>query len=266
MRGIERIAGAFAEGGDIRLMTHAVCGYPDMAGSAAILASMADSGAAIIEAQIPFSEPSADGPLIVEANHAALRRGAGTKACLAMLGELRRRTGTPILVMSYLNPLVSFGPEAFVSALVDAGIDGAIVPDLPDDEPEPPLRKLFASAGLAFVPLIAPSTSPERAGLLARSAGSPLVYVVMRLGVTGRRTEIDQASRDRLEELRRATGLRLAAGFGIRDRAQVEALRGSADCAIVGSALLAEARRAIAAGEDPARAVGTLVEVLVGRR
>lgn len=264
MRGIERIEGVFSGAPGLRLMTHAVAGYPDLDGSRAIMAAMAAGGASIIEAQLPFSEPSADGPLIIEANHAALRGGATTRASLAMLAELRRSIATPILAMSYLNPIFAYGVEAFVAALVEAGIDGAVVPDLPDDEPDPPLGRLFAEAGLALVPLVAPSTSIERARDLAQASASPLVYVVLRLGVTGRRTEIDVAARARLAALGEATGKRVAAGFGIRERSQIEGLRGSADCAVVGSAILATIKRAVEEGRDPAGAAEALVRTLVG--
>lgn len=272
MTGIERItrafdsatAAAFRPGGGIRLMAHAVCGYPDGPSSRRIMSAMAASGADIIEVQLPFSDPSADGTLIVEANHAALRAGSSTRSCLDSLAALRRKTETPILVMSYLNPILAYGPEALVDWAAQNGIDGFIVPDEPDDEDEPDLRGLCDRRGLAFVPLIAPTTSMERAAALAAMTSSPLLYVVTRLGVTGRKTELGGDMLDRLTRLREMTGKLVAAGFGIRDRAQVEALEGRADCAIVGSALVDAARRAIQTGDDPARAVGELVRVLKG--
>jgi len=166
--------------------------------------------------------------------------------------------------MSYLNPILAFGPGKLVEWAAAEGIDGFIVPDCPDDEEEPDLRALCAAAGLAFVPLIAPTTSLERAAALAAASDSPLVYVVTRLGVTGKKTELDEGSLDRLTRLREATGKFTAAGFGIRDRAQVSALEGRADCAIVGSALVDAARRAVQAGSSPARAVGELARELKG--
>ncbi len=269
MTGIERLKRAFDGGpagaaGGIRLMAHAVCGYPDGGTSRRILSAMAASGADIIEAQLPFSDPSADGPLIVEASHTALRSGSSTRACLDSLSGLRRESGVPILVMSYLNPILAYGPEKLIERAAAEGIDGFIVPDCPDDEEDPDLRGLCAAAGLAFVPLIAPTTSLERAVELAAASASPLLYVVTRLGVTGKKTELDDAALDRLTRLRAATGKLVAAGFGIRERAQVAALEGHADCAIVGSALVDAARRAAEAGGDPARAVGELVRALKG--
>jgi tryptophan synthase alpha chain len=262
MTGIERITRAFEAEGGIKLMAHAVVGYPDMASSRRILAAMAASGADIIEAQLPFSDPSADGPSIVAANAAALRSGSRTEACLLELEGLRRASEAPILVMSYLNPLLAYGLDALVERARLGGLDGFIVPDYPDDEPELGLAEKCSGAGLALVPLIAPTTSLERAKALAEASSSPLLYVVLRLGVTGRKTELDASSIERLSLLKEATGKRIAAGFGIRERSQVEALRGAADCAIVGSALVDAARRAHEAKEDPAEAVALAVREL----
>jgi tryptophan synthase, alpha subunit len=255
MTGIERTTRAFEGGRDLKLMAHAVCGYPDKENSRRILEAMAASGADIIEAQLPFSEPSADGPSIVEANHAALRAGSRNSACLASLEALREKTEAPILVMSYLNPLLAYGIDALVERMSRSGLDGLIVPDYPDDEPELGLAEKCAASGLALVPLIAPTTSLPRARELASASASPFLYVILRLGVTGRKTELDPASLDRLTSLKKTTGKRIAAGFGLRERAQLEALEGSADCAVVGSALVDAARSALAERRDPAEAV-----------
>jgi tryptophan synthase alpha chain len=262
MTGIDRIARAFEGRAGIKLMAHAVVGYPDMGSSARILAAMAASGADIVEAQLPFSDPSADGKSIVEANYAALKSGSSTKDCLSALEGLREKSEAPILVMSYLNPLLAYGIDALVDRMSRAGLDGLIVPDYPDDEPELALAGKCADAGLALVPLIAPTTSYERAKGLAAASSSPFLYIVMRLGVTGRKTELDGASIDRLRTLRARTGKRIAAGFGIREKAQIESLEGAADCAIVGSALVDAARAAVDEGRDPAEAVGELVRGL----
>jgi tryptophan synthase alpha chain len=262
MTGIERLTRTFGKDKRIKLMAHAVCGFPDVQTSRRILDAMAESGADIIEAQLPFSDPSADGPSIVEANYSALRAGSRTETCLASLEGLRRTSELPILVMSYLNPLLAFGIEALVERAAKSGLDGFIVPDYPDDEPELDLAEKCTSAGLALVPLITPTTSIKRAEELAAATNSPFLYVVLRLGVTGRKTELDSSSFERLATLKASTGKYIAAGFGIRERAQIEALSGVADCAIVGSALVDAARIAAAEGRDPALAVGSLVRQL----
>ncbi len=245
------------------LMTHAVCGYPDLATSERLMLAMLESGSDMLEAQIPFSDPSADGPAIVAANHAALASGATTAACLDMLGRVRSRTGKPILVMSYLNPLLAFGIRRLADFISATGLDGAIVPDCPGDEPEYRLPDIMRGAGLAFVPLVAPSTSLERARQLALAASSPFVYAVLRLGVTGRATVVTDEARRRLVDLREATGRYVAAGFGLGERSQLEDLAGCADCAIVGSAALGVFDRAARAGHDGVEAVGRFVAGLV---
>jgi tryptophan synthase alpha chain len=252
----------------IKLMTHAVVGYPDLETSSRILEAMASSGADFIEAQLPFSDPSADGRSIVEANYGALTSGSSTRACLAAIEGLRAATGaegaerTPILVMSYVNVLYAYGIDEIVARAAASGIDGFIVPDYPDDETELGLAGKCADAGLALVPLVAPTTSLDRAAFLAAASASPFLYAVTRLGVTGRKTELDAESLERFEALRERTGKRIAAGFGIRERSQVRALEGHADCAIVGSALVDAIRSATEAGQDPARAAGELVRSL----
>ena len=170
MTGIDRIRRAFEARVDMKIMAHAVCGYPSMEASARIFGEMVAAGADIVEAQLPFSDPSADGGSIVEANHAALRAGSRTEDCLALLESLRAGTAAPILVMSYLNPILAYGVDAMVERAARSGLDGFIVPDYPDDEPELGLAEKCAAAGLALVPLIAPTTSLERAAALAWAA------------------------------------------------------------------------------------------------
>ncbi len=262
MTGIDRIRRAFEARVNMKIMAHAVCGYPSMEASARIFGEMVAAGADIVEAQLPFSDPSADGGSIVEANHAALRAGSSTEDCLVLLESLRAGTAAPILVMSYLNPILAYGVDAMVERAARSGLDGFIVPDYPDDEPELGLAEKCAAAGLALVPLVAPTTSLERAAALASGGDSPFLYVVLRLGVTGRKTELDSASFERLAALKEKTGKFLAAGFGIREASQVEALRGSVDCAIVGSVLVDEARKALETAGDPARAVGGRLRAL----
>ncbi len=263
MTGVDRITRDFdGLGGRIGLMTHAVCGWPSMEASRRILLSASRSGADFLEAQLPFSEPSADGPLIVKANHEALLAGSSTAAALAMLAALRRVCGTPILVMSYLNTLVSRGIDSVLEQMSEAGLDGLIVPDYPDDELEFELAEKCERSGIAFVPLIAPTTGLGRAASLASASNSPFVYAVLRLGVTGRRTELGVEGLAALDAMRSRTGKKVAAGFGIAERSQIEALSGHADCAIVGSALVARVDAALASGEDPAEAVASFVASL----
>jgi tryptophan synthase alpha subunit len=144
------------------------------------------------------------------------------------------------------------------------GLDGLIVPDCPLDEPEFGLPEVAVRHGLAFVPLIAPTTSLERAHSLSSATSSPFVYAVLRLGVTGRKTEIPETLLHRLGQLRSATQKVVAAGFGIGHRSQIESISGYADCAIVGSALLAAYDSAQRAGSDGVEAVAQLISQLKG--
>ena len=265
MNGIDRIAQVFRDNTTVRLMTHVVGGYPDLSTSKELLLMMAREGADIIEVQLPFSDPSADGPLIVEANYRALAQGVTTSQVLNMLAEVRTQTDVPLLLMSYLNPLFVYGIDALIAQMVDIGLDGLIVPDYPADEPELCLIEKANEANLAFVPLIAPATSLERATWLAGLSRSPFVYAVLRLGVTGRKTEISAENCAWLSSIKQATGKAVAAGFGISDRSQIMALSGAADCGIVGSGLLRVIKNAAAAQAPILPAAKEFIRSLAGR-
>ncbi len=270
--GIDRIRQIFQENTTgLRCMTHAVGGWPDMETSEAILCAMIDAGADILEIQLPFSDPAADGSMIVAANHQALANGATTKKILAMIGRVRRhadtRAGggvTSILVMSYLNPVLAYGEHAFVQDASEVGVDGFIIPDCPPDEKDM-LPEISSAAGLAFVPLIAPDTDDARMEMICRRFISPLVYAVLRYGVTGRKSVIDAGTKKYLERIQRVTGRALAAGFGIRERDQVEALQGVVDCFVAGSVFISTVTDAIASGKSPAEAVQKHIVALQGQ-
>lgn len=255
MTGIQRIEQTFKKDKKIRLMTHVVGGYPDLAACAEIICLMAAKGADLIEVQLPFSDPIADGPVIVQANHYALKNGITTDAVLDMLRLVREKIDTPLLIMSYLNPVFVYGTEAFLSRMIDTGLDGLIVPDYPMEDPMMQLAQKCNRHNLALVPLIAPTTGRERVASITRQVLSPFVYAVLRLGVTGRKTELDEKSIAYLRMIREVSGKYVAGGFGIRTKEQVAALCEHADCAIIGSALLAEVIKAVQQKNDPVRAV-----------
>lgn len=265
MKGIERIARAFDHRSSVGLMTHVVGGYPDPATSRVLLQQMIASGVTLIEVQLPFSDPSADGPLIVEANRVALDAGTTTEAVLTIMEELRRETQIPLLVMSYINPLLAYGIDRLIERMLKAKLDGFIIPDLPLDEGDPDLLKRCNDAGLAFVPLIAPSTSPERMAELAQSSLSPIVYTVLRLGVTGRKTELDPTTLDYLRQVKKKTGKIVAAGFGLRSREQLDALGNEIDCGVVGSAVLQKVKEATAQKVNPLFYTAPLLDALLDR-
>jgi len=264
MTGIDRIAKTFKTGKKIKIMTHVVGGYPSIETSESLICTMAGKGVDLVEVQLPFSDPIADGPVIVQANHSALQAGITTGMVLEMIERVRSKVTIPLLIMSYINPLYAYGLKEIVDRAVAIGVDGFIVPDCPLDEPELDLPGLCSKNNLAFVPLIAPTTTKERMKVITQQSISPFVYAVLRLGVTGRKTEMDKETKTYLNQIKEQTGRYVAAGFGIREKAQVEVLAGYADCGIVGSELLRRVNGALACNTDPVEAVSRFLDELVG--
>lgn len=263
MTGIERIDKTFSAVKKIKVMTHVVGGYPDMETCESLIVLMAEKGVDLIEVQLPFSDPIADGPVIVQANHMALRADTTTKSVLQMIEHIRNKVDIPLLIMSYINPLYAFGIEKIVKKAVGIGVDGFIVPDCPPEEPEINLPGICTENGLAFVPLITPSTSKERTIHIIKQSSSPFVYAVLRFGVTGRKTVLGEKSIKYLKMVKESTGRFVAAGFGVREKAQLDALTGHADCAVVGSALLRIVNSALEKKDDPVKATGNFLDNLL---
>ncbi len=234
---MHRIIKCFNNTKPIKLMTHVVGGYPDLETSAKIILSMADSGADIIEIQLPFSDPTADGPSIVEANHHCLRNGVTTQDVLSMIKDVRSKTDIPLLIMSYINPIFVYGIDKFLKDCERIGIDGFIIPDYPPDDEYCFIEKI-QQRHMAFVPLIAPNTSEKRMIEILTNNSSPFVYVVLRLGVTGKDTDLCETQLEHLQNIKSATGKFTAAGFGISNKDQINYITGYADCAVIGSAIL----------------------------
>ncbi len=194
---------------------------------------MVEAGVDLMELQIPFSEPIADGPVILHANQRSLQAGSRVERCLAFAEEVAGRFDIPFLVMSYYNILFRYGVAAFAERLASAGLQGAIVPDLPPEEADDYLRAM-GEADLAPVFIFSPNTSEERMASIAEHARG-LVYCVARKGVTGAETDFSAALDAYLARCRAATQLPLALGFGVKERADVDALRGKADIAVIGT-------------------------------
>lgn len=217
----------------ILLMTHIVLGYPSFEASLRIIDAMVEAGVELIELQIPFSEPMADGPVILRANQDALAAGATVGRCFEFAQEVTRRYPIPFLFMTYFNLLHRPGVQRFARNMVDAGVRGAIVPDLPPEEGADYLAAM-EEAGLAPIFIFSPNTPLARMQSLAQHARG-FVYCVARKGVTGARTEFSVELDTYLARCRQATALPLALGFGVQDRRDVEFLTGKADIAVVGS-------------------------------
>jgi tryptophan synthase alpha chain len=221
---------------EILLMTHIVLGYPDFDTSLRVVEAMVESGVELMELQIPFSEPIADGPVILRANQLALNGGSTVARCFEFAAEVARRFPIPFLFMSYYNVLFKHGTGSFVKRMAQANLKGAIVPDLPPEEGADYLSAMSES-GLDPIFIYSPNTKPERLASLA-SYGRGFVYCVARKGVTGTRTAFSDDLSAYLARARAATELPLAVGFGVQEKADVDFLRGKADIAVVGSETL----------------------------
>jgi tryptophan synthase alpha chain len=221
---------------EILLMTHIVTGYPNWEACSDMVAAMVAAGVDLMELQIPFSEPIADGPVILKANQEALERGVTVARCLEFGREMAQRHGIPFLYMTYYNILFRHGVQAFVEEMADSGVQGAIVPDLPPEEGDDYLQAMdhFDRAPIF---IFSPTTSDARLNYLSSFARG-FVYCVARKGVTGMDTRFSDELSDYLARCRRATDLPLALGFGVKDKADVDFLKGKADIAVIGTQTL----------------------------
>jgi tryptophan synthase alpha chain len=199
----------------------------------------------VVEIGVPFTDPMADGMTIQRASHAALAAGFTLPWLLDELAALDPRPATPLLLMSYLNPLLALGLERLPAAAVRAGVAGFIIPDLPWEE-SAEVRAALDREGLALVQMVTPVTPPERARMLC-AASQGFVYAVSMTGTTGKSVATPATLLDYLDRLRQHSPLPVCAGFGIRSAEQVERLREHVDGVVVGSALV----EAIERGEDP---------------
>lgn len=221
----------------ILLMTHLVLGYPSFATNREVIGQMAANGVDCIELQIPFSEPMADGPVIVKANQDSLARGTRVEDCFAFAEEITAEfPQVNFLFMTYYNIVFRYGERAFLERTQAIGLQGTIIPDLPPEEGE---SYFVASHELELAPItfFTPTSTEARMQEVA-GKGTGFVYVVARRGVTGEHTEMDTGLVDYLDRCRQATDLALAVGFGIAERADVAMLEGRADMAVIGTATI----------------------------
>ena len=244
----EQIASAIRRAhakGDPALVAYLTAGYPSKALFTEHLRAIASS-ADVVEIGVPFTDPMADGVTIQRSSQAALAQGVSLRWILAELTAMPKLEA-PLLLMSYLNPLLAFGVDRLPQAAARAGVNGFIVPDMPVDESEL-LQEALAAEGIALVQMVTPVTTPQR---LARvvSASSGFVYAVTMTGVTGKSVAVPAEVMHYLDRVRAQSRVPVCAGFGIRSREQVRALRNHVDGVIIGSALVEVLER----GGDPAR-------------
>lgn len=253
--GVERIAAAFEtarEEGRAALMPYMVGGFPNHQASLAVAAAYAENGADLVELGVPFSDPLADGPTIHAAATRALKAGATLDSVLEVCASVSERV--PVVLMVYSNmALAGGGVEEFARRAAGAGAAGAIVPDLPLDEAEE-ARAAFDEAGLALVPLLAPTTAPERLARICAAARG-FVYAVSTVGTTGERDELPAGLAEQVSAARSASAVPVVVGFGIGTPEQVAQVGELADGVIVGSRLVRAADEAGTA-EAAAGAVG----------
>ncbi len=245
----ERIREALArEARDARgpaLVAFLTAGYPDPNEFLEVLAAVA-AAADAVEIGVPFSDPMADGITIQRSSQAAIEHGVSLHWILDELARREAPAPTPILLMSYLNPLLAFGYDALAKRAAEVGVAGFIVPDLPYEE-SAPLKAALAPHGLALVQLVTPATPAERLKKLCQ-ASEGFVYAVTRTGITGGDSTLPAATADYLAAVKAASPLPVCAGFGVRRADQVALIGGLADGVIVGSALVEVLER----HEDPA--------------
>ena len=254
--GVQRLTDAFQRPERrAALMPYLMGGFPSLQESARIGLACADAGADVIELGVPYSDPLADGPVIHEAATAALAAGASLSGVLEVARTISARV--PVVLMCYSNMVFAPGVDAFVERLARTGASGLIVPDLPLEE-SAPVREACRAHGVALVPLVAPTSSPERMRAIGELA-SGFLYTVSVVGTTGERDALSDSFGEIVSRAKQSTTVPVAIGFGIATPQQArQAAEAGADGVIVGTRLV----RAAAEAAEPAQAVGALVAEL----
>jgi len=217
------------------LVGYITAGDPDFEQSFSILDAACGAGLDVLEIGIPFSDPTADGPIIQRAAGRALRAGMTLTKGIDLVRRLRKRHELPIILFSYYNPILALGADKFVAESIAAGVDGALIVDLPTERAEEIVQHVQPSDSFAFIRLIAPTTDPTRRREILRHAEG-FVYVVSRRGVTGVGGVDWHALEDEMQELHKETTLPLCIGFGISTAEDVQNISKIADGAVIGSA------------------------------
>jgi tryptophan synthase alpha chain len=235
-------------------------GDPDLATTECLLIELANSGADIIELGVPFSDPIADGEVIQRASERALRNGVTVHDALTCARNVRQHINVPVVLFSYFNPLLQFGPKPFALAASQAGIDGVLVTDLTPEEAESWTQAVL-QYGLDPIFLVAPTTSDKRLEQIARQAHG-FIYAISRAGVTGERDEMTRDAETLVKRVRLVSDLPVAVGFGISTPEQVRSVWRFADAAVVGSAIVKQIEK-LGNSPDLVKRIGEFAQSLV---
>jgi tryptophan synthase alpha chain len=233
---MSRIASAFAKPNHIALIPYITVGYPSIEATLEIVPVLAESGCDIVELGIPFSDPLADGATIQQASYQALSQGITPELCLKVARVLRQQVQTPLVFMTYYNPVLKFGLEKFCSKCAEAGVNGLIVPDLPPEEGED-LERSAQEYEIDLIYLVTPASTDERINLVA-SRSSGFIYLVSLTGVTGTRDVLPDGLEGFVNRVRTSTRKPLCVGFGVTTPEQVRRIAKVADGVIVGSRII----------------------------
>jgi len=243
------------------LVAYLTCGDPDLRTSREVALAAINAGAEVIELGVPFSDPVADGPVIQRASERALRKGVSLAQVLKLAREIRKQSDAGLIVFSYFNPILRMGLQKFVDAAADAGVDGALVTDLPVEEASEYL-KLMRKRNLATVFLAAPTSTDERLKRIAE-ASTGFIYAISRTGITGARKDLTEDAHKLVKRLRKFTDLPIAVGFGIASPEHFAAVGQFADAAVVGSAIVQTIEQS--PGKE-VQAVAEWIKQVVGHR
>src|SRR5438876_1770901 len=239
------------------LVAYVTCGDPNLRTTREVALAAISAGAELIELGVPFSDPIADGPVIQRASERALKNGVSLDHVLKLAAEIRAESQAGLIIFSYLNPVLRMGLGKFAARVADAGVDGALITDLPVEEADEYLRHM-RKRDLATVFLAAPTSTDERLKRIAE-ASTGFVYAVSRTGVTGTRKELPEDAQKLVQRLRKFSKLPIAVGFGISAPEQFASVGKYADAAVVGSAIVQVIERS--PGKE-AQAVAELVKAL----
>ncbi len=246
MSRIQQCIKSLSDRGEKALAAFITAGDPDMESTKKIFSALEKNGADIVELGVPFSDPLADGPVIQKSAQRALKNGASLKKIIQLVADLRKESQLPIVLMTSYNPVFVFGPEKFVDAAVDAGVDGIIVPDLPPEEADE-LEGYSKSKGLDMIYLLAPTSTPKRVRMISKRS-SGFIYYVSLTGTTGARNALPDGIEEKVGAIKAVGDLPVFIGFGISGPEQARRMGQISDGVIVGSAIV----KLIEENADPA--------------